>query len=263
MPQDKAALLRALHVPGRPLVLPNIWDAASARAVVAAGFPAVATSSGAVAAVLGHADQEDTPAGAMFSAVARIVRAVPVPVTADLERGYGLAPAELGERLAETGVAGLNLEDSDPRTGVPAEPGEQADFLAAVRAGAAKAGADLVINARVDTFIHGEGPPERRTAEAAERGRRYLDAGADCVYPIMAADREVIRTLVKEIGGPVNVYFRQGVPPLAELAELGVARVSFGSGLHAAVQQSLAAMLSAITAGHSPYNDGRAAGVQP
>ncbi|GGK73768.1 carboxyvinyl-carboxyphosphonate phosphorylmutase [Sphaerisporangium melleum] len=254
----KVAVLRALHVPGRPLVLPNVWDAASARSVVAAGFPAVATGSAAVAPVLGYEDGEATPAGAMLDAVARIVRAVPVPVTADLERGYGLAPAELVERLVSTGAAGLNLEDSDPRTGAMVDPDEQAGFLADVRAAAAAAGADLVINARVDTYLHGAETPERRLADAVERGRRYLRAGADCVYPIWVAEPEAIRTLAAEIGGPVNVLYRPGVPPLAELAALGVARVSFGHGLHAATQRYFATMLTAIAAGRDPYETGPA-----
>lgn len=250
----RAAALRALHVPGSPLVLPNIWDAASARAVVAAGFPVVATGSAAVAPVLGYEDGETTPPGVMFEAVARIARAVPVPVTADLERGYGLAPAELVERLADTGAVGLNLEDSDPATGTMVDAGKQADFLAAVRAAAADAGVDLVLNARVDTFAHGEGTQAQRLAEAVERGRGYLRAGADCVYPILASDPDVIRVLADEIGGPVNVLFRPGVPSLTELGALGVARVSFGHGLHAAAQAHLATMLTAIGSGASPYD---------
>jgi 2-methylisocitrate lyase-like PEP mutase family enzyme len=249
----KAVALRALHVPGRPLVLPNIWDAASARAVTAAGFPVVATGSAAVAPVLGYDDGEAAPAGEVLAAVARIARAVPVPVTADMERGYGLAPAEFVERLAATGAVGVNLEDSDPRTGVMVDMDEQAGFLAAVRAAAVDAGVDLVINARADSYAHGTGTPEERLADAVERGRRYLRAGADCVYPILASDPEEIRNLVAGIGGPVNVLFRPGVPSLAELAALGVARVSFGHGLHAATQGYLATMLSAIAGGRSPY----------
>ncbi|WP_248963033.1 isocitrate lyase/PEP mutase family protein [Sphaerisporangium perillae] len=252
---SKGAELRALHVPGRPLVLPNVWDAASARAVVEAGFPVVATGSAAVAPALGYADGESAPAGVMLDAVARIARAVPVPVTADLERGYGLAPAELVERLAETGAAGLNLEDSDPRTGTMIDPAEQADFLAAVRAAAENAGVDLVINARIDTYARGDGTTSERLADTVRRGRLYLRAGADCVYPIMLTEPEVIRALIAEIGGPVNVLFRPGAPSLADLAALGVARVSFGHGLHAATQRYLATMLSAIASGRSPYGD--------
>ncbi|GII62935.1 carboxyvinyl-carboxyphosphonate phosphorylmutase [Sphaerisporangium krabiense] len=246
----KRARLRELHVPGRPLVLPNIWDAASARTVAAAGFPAVATSSAAVAAVLGYEDGEATPAAEALAQVARVAAAVPVPVTADMERGYGLAPAEFAERIAAAGVSGVNLEDSDPRTGAMVEVDEQTRFLAAVRAAA---GAGLVINARVDSFVHGTGTPEERLADAVARGRAYLEAGADCVYPILVSDTETIRELVTGVGGPVNILYRPGVPSIAELASLGVARVSFGGGLHAAAQEHLAALVSAIADGADPY----------
>jgi 2-methylisocitrate lyase-like PEP mutase family enzyme len=132
-PQEKAATLRALHVSGDPLVLPNAWDAASARMVEAAGFPVVATSSFATARILGYDDGEAAPVEDVLAAAARIVRAVSAPVTVDFERGYGLAPAALVERLAATGAVGLNLEDSDPPTGEMIDAAQQADFLAAVR----------------------------------------------------------------------------------------------------------------------------------
>src|SRR5690606_11803669 len=154
-----AERLRALHRPGAPLMLPNVWDAASARAVRAAGFPAVATSSAALAEALGYADGEAAPVAEVLDAVARIAAAVPVPVTADLERGYGMAPAELVERLAATGAVGCNLEDSRPGTGALVEVGEQVDFIAGVREAARTAGVDLVINARIDTYLRGDSPP--------------------------------------------------------------------------------------------------------
>ncbi|MEU7691911.1 MULTISPECIES: isocitrate lyase/phosphoenolpyruvate mutase family protein [Microbispora] len=251
--QKNAAALRALHVPGDPVVLPNAWDAASARAVEAAGFPAVATGSAAVAAVLGYEDGHDAPADEMFAAVARISRVVTVPVTADVERGYGLKPAELVERLAAAGAAGCNLEDSDPATGALIDAAEQADFLAAVRAAADEAGTGLVINARADTFIHGSGTPDERLAAAIDRGRRYLAAGADCVYPILAGDPEVIGALAREIGGPVNVLMRPGVPSIRDLAALGVARISFGPGIHRATQALTTRMLDAIARGDDPF----------
>ena len=151
--RPQAATLRALHVPGHPLVLPNAWDAASATMVVDAGFPVIATSSAATAAVLGYPDGEATPVEEVLAAVARIVRAVSVPVTVDFERGYRLPAAELVERLAGTGAVGLNLEDSDPVTGEMIDPAQQADFLASVRQAATSAGLDLVINARTDSFL--------------------------------------------------------------------------------------------------------------
>lgn len=252
--QGKASALRALHTPGRPLVLPNVWDAASARAVEAAGFPVIATGSAAIAPVLGYDDGEETPVEEMLAAVARISRSVGLPVTADMERGYGLEPAELVERLVAAGASGCNLEDSDPRTEVMVDADEQAAFLGAVRAAATGAGVDLVINARVDTYLHGTGSAEERLAEAVRRGRRYLEAGADCVYPILAAEAGAVRALVEEMGGPINILFRPGTPSLGELADLGVARVSFGHGLHEAVRAYAARMLSAIRDGGSPYS---------
>ncbi|MFI7706977.1 isocitrate lyase/phosphoenolpyruvate mutase family protein [Nonomuraea sp. NPDC049480] len=243
---DKVSVLRALHVPGSPLVLPNVWDAASARAVQDAGFPVVATGSAGVSRVLGYEDGEGTPAGEMLAAVARIVRAVSVPVTADVERGYGLKPAELAERLAATGAAGCNLEDTDPATGELVDPGAQAEFLAEVRAAA---GQDLVINARVDVYLHGRTSRQ----EAVERGRRYLEAGADCVYPIGLGDEAEIQALAAELEGPVNILFRPGTPSLGRLAQLGVARISFGGGLQQAAHAYAQGLFAKVRKGHSPY----------
>jgi 2-methylisocitrate lyase-like PEP mutase family enzyme len=184
--EEKAATLRALHVPGDPLVLPNAWDAASARMVEAAGFPVVATSSFATARILGYDDGEAAPVEDVLAAAARIVRAVSLPVTVDFERGYGLAPAALVERFAATVAVGLNLEDSDPPTGEMIDAAEQADFSAAVRSAAVSAGVDLVINARTDSFLRPVGSPAEQLAASIDRGARYLTAAADCVYPIGA-----------------------------------------------------------------------------
>jgi 2-methylisocitrate lyase-like PEP mutase family enzyme len=237
-----AQTLRDLHVPGAPLVLPNAWDAASARLVEAAGFPVVATSSNAMAAVLGYPDGERAPVEDMLAAVARIARSVEVPVTVDFERGYRLAPAELVERLAAAGAVGVNLEDSDPASGELIGIDEQVAFLAAVHA----AGPDLVINARTDAFVRRAGSPQEQLASSLERGARYLAAGADCVYPIGAAGAEVIRALVDGIPGPVNVGFAPGMSSLAELAALGVARVSFGPRLQRSAYDAFAALVSAV-----------------
>jgi 2-methylisocitrate lyase-like PEP mutase family enzyme len=243
----RALALRALHRPGFPLVLPNVWDAGSARAVEAAGFGAVATSSGAVAESLGYADGEAAPVDEMLDAVARIARAVSVPVTADMERGYGLPPAELVERLVATGAVGMNLEDSDPSSGVLVDPSRQSAFLSAVREAAGRAGVDLVINARIDVYL-----PKTATEaagaldQAIRRAHAYLAAGADCVYPILMASREDIRTFVVESGGPVNVLSRPGAPNVTELTALGVARISFGTGMYRATQAHLAELISRV-----------------
>ena len=252
--RDKAETLRGRHVAGDPLVLPNAWDAASARMVEAAGLPAVATSSAATAAVLGWDDGEGAPVGEVLAAAGRIARAVRLPVTVDFERGYGLAPAELVERFAATGAVGLNLEDSDPASREMVDAGRQADFLAAVRAAADSLGVDLVINARTDSFLRRAGSPQAQLAATLDRGGRYLAAGADCVYPIAAGDPAAIRALVEGIPGPVNVGYGQGALSVAELAALGVARVSFGPALQRHLYNTFgAALFSAVAAGQNPF----------
>ncbi|MFC4115749.1 isocitrate lyase/PEP mutase family protein [Nonomuraea zeae] len=250
MTTDKASALRALHVPGTPLVLPNVWDAASARAVREAGFPVVATGSAAVSRVLGYDDGEATPVGEMMAAIARVARAVDVPVTADVERGYRLKPAELVERLLATGAVGCNLEDSVPGAGEMVGREAQAEFLAEVRAAA---GDELVINARIDVYLRGPGSPVEAHEEAVERGRSYLEAGADSLYPIGLADEDAIQALTAELGGPVNILFRPGTPSLGRLAELGVARISFGGGLHQAAHAYAQGLFAKVREGHSPY----------
>jgi 2-methylisocitrate lyase-like PEP mutase family enzyme len=250
-----AQRLRAMHAGLQPLILPNVWDPVSAQAFAEARFAALATSSAAMAATLGYRDGQ-TPGEEMLAAMARIARSVSVPVTADIEGGYGLPPGELVRRLTEAGIAGCNLEDSDPATRVLSDPDQQAEFLAAVRAAA---GEDLVINARVDVFVReparsalaGPGPPGAAAAEAVEeavaRARRYLDAGADCVYPIIAPT-EVLAELVRRIPGPVNAMFVPGGPTLAELARLGAARITFGSGLHRRAAEAVSAIAGSMAA---------------
>ena len=241
-----AAALRALHVPGRPLVLVNVWDAASARLAVAAGFPVVATSSVAVAESLGYHDHQDAPAAEMFAAAARIARVVDVPVTVDAEAGYGLPAGELVERLLAAGAVGCNLEDTDHASGGLADPAAQAAWLAEVRATAKAA---LVINARVDVFIRSRTEPRALLGEATKRALAYLDAGADCVYPIGLRDPAVIRDLVDAVSpAPVNVLTQPDGPPPATFAELGVARVSMGGSVWRANQSVLAARFAELAA---------------
>lgn len=232
MSASRADTLRALHAGPAVLVLPNAWDAASARIVEAAGFSAVATSSGAVARTLGYDDGEAMPADEAFGAVAHITRAVGIPVTADLEAGYGLGPDEFAERLVATGAVGCNYEDTDHHGDeVLVDAEVQAERLAAVKAAARARGVDIVLNARMDTYVNRIGSPEEMRTEAVRRGRFYLDAGADCVYPIGVADEAAIGEIVQALGAPVNVMVRKGTPPIPRLAELGVARITFGSGL--------------------------------
>lgn len=227
--KERAALLLRLHDRSRVLLLPNVWDVASARVVESLGFPAIATGSAGVAAVLGYADGERIPRGEMLGMVARIVRAVRVPVTADLEAGYG-DPGGTVEAALEAGAVGMNLED-----GLAAGPGltetaEQAKRIAAARAAADRHGVHFVINARTDVFLRGIGEERDRLAHALDRARAYLAAGADCIFVPGVKDEGIIGKLASGIGGPLNVLGTAGSPPVAKLAALGVARVSAGSG---------------------------------
>jgi len=227
---EQADTLRRLHTGPRPLVLPNAWDAASARLVVKAGFPVVATSSGAIAATLGYEDNDSMPVDEAFGVVARITRSVSVPVTADVEAGYRLSPKDLVERLMDARAVGCNLEDTDHHRGAGlVDAGENAERLSAVRQAASEAGVDIVLNARVDV-LRLEGDRRELFEEAVRRARLYLRAGADCVFPIRLADDELIGEFVRRVEGPVNVV-GAGAPQLARLAELAVARVSFAGFL--------------------------------
>ncbi|HWO79890.1 MAG TPA: isocitrate lyase/phosphoenolpyruvate mutase family protein [Gaiella sp.] len=223
----------------------------SARLVVKTGFPVVATSSGAIAATLGYEDNDSMPLDEAFGVVARITRSVPVPVTADLEAGYRLSPKDLVERL-EAGAVGCNLEDTDHHGDTDLlDSGKNAERLRAVRHAATEAGVDIVLNARVDV-LRREGDRLDLFEEAVRRARLYLQAGADCVFPIRLADDTLIGEFVRRAEGPVNVV-GAGAPPLARLAELRVARISFAGflmnqlyGAHEAKLSEIAAAAAAI-----------------
>jgi 2-methylisocitrate lyase-like PEP mutase family enzyme len=218
---SRAETFRLLHRAPRLLVLPNAWDVASAKAFASLdGCCAIATTSAGVARSLGYEDGEETPVEEMLRVVERIAAAVGVPVTADLEAGYGDPPRTAAAAFA-AGAAGMNLEDSHgAKIMLPLE--EQVEIIRVTRAAAP----ELVLNARVDCFITGTGGVE----EAVERANAYLEAGADCVYPILAPF-EAIGALTAGIAGPVNVAASAREPRLEELEALGVKRVSFGPSL--------------------------------
>ena len=229
----RCELLRSLHRRGDPLLLPNAWDVATAKAVVAAGFEVIATTSWAVAATLGYEDEERAPADEMFAAAARIARSVEVPVTVDAEAGYGMQPAELVAALQEVGAAGCNLEDTEWPARSLRDPDRQAEWLTAVREAASGAGYPLVINARIDAFFHPfladeGGPQEEFVTEAVRRANAYLEAGVDCVYPICLWELNPLRRFMSEVPGLVNIAREPHAPSIPELAALGVARVSWG-----------------------------------
>ena len=222
------------------LVLPNAWDAASARVVEAAGFPAVATASAAISAMLGYPDGERTPVDEMFAANARIARAVQLPVSMDAEGGYGLSPAALVSRLLEIGVVGCNLEDTDHRGGGLRDAEKQAQWLSEVRSAADAAGVPLVINARVDVFFSTSDVPEAdRIAEAIRRGRLYRSAGATCIYPIGVGAAGTLAALVAAIDSPLNANTTASLD-LPGLRALGVARVSYGPRFYRAGLEAFA-----------------------
>jgi len=230
---DAAARLRALHRTPPIFVIPNAWDAASARLFEAEGFPAIATTSAGVAASLGYPDGGVVPSREMIEAVARIARSVKIPVSADIEHAYAATPdavADVVLRVIAAGAVGINLEDFVP--GAPdLEPlALQLDKIQAIIKAANKAGVRVVINARTDVFLRALGPAEARLGVAVERGRAFLGAGADCVFVPGVRDRETIAALVQRIGGPVNILAVDGTPPIPDLEALGVARVSLGSG---------------------------------
>jgi 2-methylisocitrate lyase-like PEP mutase family enzyme len=244
----KAEALRRLH--DDMALLPNAWDAASARAFAELGFDALATTSSGVSASLGYGDREETPVDEMFAAVARIAGSVDVPVTADLEAGYGLSPEELVDRMLDAGAVGLNLEDTDHGAGgkTLVDAGEHAARLAAVKEAARLRGVDVVLNARVDVHLRQVGEEgDARLAEALRRARLYLEAGADTVYPIFVNDEPTIAAFVA-LGAPVNVLFLPDGPSIATLHELGVRRVSFGGGLQELAVRSAADRLAEWTA---------------
>ncbi len=229
----KAVRFRDLHAGAVPLVLPNAWDAGSARVFELAGFPAIATTSAGVAFALGLPDGERVSREEMLAAVRRIAAAVAVPVTADLEAGYGPTPgaaAETARAAIAAGAVGMNLEDGVAGDGGLFEVADQVARIRAVREAARAEGLDFVLNARTDVFLKQIGEPAQRFDHAVRRARAYREAGADCLFVPGPSDADTIGRLVRGIEAPVNVLAVRGTPPVGELARLGVARVSMGSG---------------------------------
>lgn len=230
--REKAERLRALHAGPRILVLCNVWDAASARIVEEAGFPALATTSAGIANMLGYADGESIRPEEMAAAVAVIARAVRVPVTADMEAGYGTTPesaAMAARAVIGAGAVGMNLEDSVEEREL-LDVALQVKRIRAAREAAERAGVPLVINARTDVYLGGIGEPGERFGHAVRRANAYREAGADCLFLPGVTDGAVIERLVKEVRGPINLLAQAATPPVGELERMGVRRVSVGSG---------------------------------
>jgi 2-methylisocitrate lyase-like PEP mutase family enzyme len=219
----KVEILRNLHQGPGILVLPNAWDVASARIFEATGFPAIATTSAGVANSLGYPDVERIPRDEMIGIVKRIARSVSVPVTADVEAGYG-DPVGTARAVLDAGAVGMNLEDSSI-------DGSLADLAAQVRIiQQIRAAADIVINARTDVYLFGVGDEATRFDRTVERLNAFHKAGADSLFVPGVRDPETIGRLAKAVHGPINILATAGAPSIAELERLGVRRVSVGSG---------------------------------
>ncbi len=229
--KSKAKSFRSLHVPGKPLILFNAWDAGSAKAVTAAGAAAIATGSWSVAKANGFDDGEDLPLDLVIANLARIAKATDLPVTIDLESGYGKTPAAAAKtvrRSIDAGAVGCNLEDSIPATGKLRAASDQAKRIAAVRKAADATGIAYFINARTDVFFQGKRADASLVAEALKRARLYADAGADGLFVPGLTDEKLIAKVCEASPLPVNVMVSQGTPAFKVLAKSGVARISHG-----------------------------------
>jgi 2-methylisocitrate lyase-like PEP mutase family enzyme len=234
-PAAKAERFRAMHHTGKVLLLPNAWDVASARMFEQAGVSAIATTSAGIAFSLGYPDGERISRGEMLSVVARIATRVALPVSADVETGYGDRPedaAETAGELIEAGAVGLNLEDGRARDGGQnplAELPLQLEKISAVREVASRLKVPLVLNARTDVYLREVGEASDRFDEARRRLSAYRDGGADCLFVPGLRDLATIARLVSALGFPVNILGGPGSPSISDLEKVGVARVSLGS----------------------------------
>jgi 2-methylisocitrate lyase-like PEP mutase family enzyme len=236
--RTRAEAFSQMHHRSSILVLANAWDAASARIFEDAGFSAIATTSAGLSYTAGYPDGEAIPRADMLTIVRWIARSVRIPVTADIESGFGRGPREVGETVRmviQAGAVGINLEDTVH--GIEDGAGRRlydlplaVERIRAARAAANAAGVPIVINGRTDVYLLGIGEKASRFEHAVRRLNAYREAGADCLFPIGYLDPETIAALVKAINGPINVIGVPGIPPVAELQRLGVARVSIASG---------------------------------
>ena len=224
----------ALHHGPKILFLPNAWDVASARVFEDAGFPAIGTSSAGVAFSLGYPDGQNIARAEVLGVVRRMAEAVHVPVTADVEAGFGTTPEEVADTAREiiaAGAVGMNLEDGvEGRPDLLADMNRQKEIIHAIVEVSEKAGVPFVLNARTDILLYGIGPAETRVARSIERLNAYREAGAASLFAPGVKDKETIARLARGVAGPLNILAVAGTPPVAELQQLGVARVSVGSG---------------------------------
>lgn len=232
--KKKAEAFRAMHSASNPLLLANVWDVASARIVEEAGYPAIATSSAGIAFAQGYADGQKIGAGRMLVIIAHIAQAVKVPVTADVEAGYGNTPesaAQTARDVVMAGAVGMNLEDATGDAQHPlVELPLQLEKIKAIRETSSSLRVPMVLNARTDVYLLQVGNPAKRYDEAVRRLAAFRDAGADCVFVPGLSDAPTIGRIVMDLKCAVNILAVPGTPSVAELTALGVKRISQGSG---------------------------------
>jgi 2-methylisocitrate lyase-like PEP mutase family enzyme len=237
--KGKAELFLKYHQDKEILVLLNSWDVGSSKLIEAGGYKAIATTSMGIAASLGYPDRQIIQLSEMIEAIAGIVSAVQVPVTVDIEAGYGNNLNETIDsvkKIIATGIVGINIEDSVDLNPVLVDEMEFCERISAVRTLSDSLGFHLVINTRTDSFYTSSGSQREKLSESIKRGNKYREAGADCIFVQPVWERETISTLVKEINAPINILANPGIgvglpPSVRELQDLGVARLSLGSSL--------------------------------
>jgi 2-methylisocitrate lyase-like PEP mutase family enzyme len=237
--KENADLFLKFHHDKEILVLLNSWDVGGSKLIQASGFKAIATTSMGIAASLGYPDCQVITLPEMIDVITKIVEAVRVPVTVDVEAGYGNNLTEIlvsVRKIMETGIVGINIEDSIDLSPVLMDESEFCERISAIRALADSLGFHLVINARTDSYYTSSASPRKKLSESIRRGNKYREAGADCIFVQPVSDRETISTLVKEIDAPINILANPGIgagvpPSVRELQDLGVARLSLGSGV--------------------------------
>ncbi|TAL68619.1 MAG: isocitrate lyase/phosphoenolpyruvate mutase family protein [Bacteroidetes bacterium] len=238
--KEKAEMFLKFHQDREILVLLNSWDIGSSKLIEACGYKAIATTSMGIAASLGYPDCQVLQLSEMIQAITGIVNAVQVPVTVDIEAGYGNNLNEIIDsvkKIIATGIVGINIEDSIDLNPVLIDEMEFCERISAIRELSDSLGFHLVINARTDSFYTSSGSPQEKLSESIKRGNKYRKAGADCIFVQPVWEKETISTLVKEINAPINILANPGIgagvlpPSVRELQDLGVARLSLGSGL--------------------------------
>lgn len=237
--KEKAESFLKFHHDKEILVLANSWDIGSSKLIEACGYKAIATTSMGIAASLGYPDCQVIQLPEMLAVITGIVNAVQAPVTVDIEAGYGNSTGEIIDsvkKIIATGIVGINIEDSIDLNPVLVDETEFCERISAIRALSDSMGFHLVINARTDSFYTSSGTAQEKLTESIRRGNKYREAGADCIFVQPVWDKETISTLVKEIHAPVNILANPGMggglpPTVSELQDLGVARLSLGSGI--------------------------------